>query len=563
MKLVCFSLKHYRSIRKAYKVRLSDYNVIVGPNNEGKSNILKALSFCLSLSLGRHIKKRRLLGARRYRYNEDIDYVWTRDYPVDMQKSKPNGKSEFTLEFELSTQELDEFHKKIRNKLNSNLKIRISIDSDNAKFDIIIHGKASKSLNNKIEQILKHINEKLYVQYIPSIRTFEMANQIVNDLLSKELSVLDGNSEIQEHLKAIKKLQEPLITKINKTLSKTIQKFIPEVKKVDINYRGSYSRLMSTWCQIHIDDGINTDIKLKGDGIISLVAISLFQHLSTEGAYDKDLILLIEEPESHLHPDSIHNLKSVLNEISHNSQVIITTHSPIMIDRTVIENNLIVHKRNLYPAKDMKCIRDILGVTISDNLSSAKLILLVEGEEDVKILESWLMEMSERISESIKNGVFALVHLCGATNLAYNAGLYKTQLCDTIAYMDNDESGRKAVKQAIDIGRLQENEYVLSKCQGMNNSEIEDLITYDTYFEYIHEHYGVNLDDHIFRNNKSVWSDRLKIVFSKYGKLWNKTIEMQIKYKISNLVQKKGINSLNEQRKDSILSLIKTIEKAL
>ena len=48
MKVVSFTVKNYRSIVEAHKIVLNDYNVLLGKNNEGKSNILRALSVCMN-----------------------------------------------------------------------------------------------------------------------------------------------------------------------------------------------------------------------------------------------------------------------------------------------------------------------------------------------------------------------------------------------------------------------------------------------------------------------------------------------------------------------------------
>ena len=61
-----------------------------------------------------------------------------------------------------------------------------------------------------------------------------------------------------------------------------------------------------------------------------------------------------------------------------------TTHCPLFVDRTSIKSNILVHKNKAVPAKDVRQIRDILGVRASDNLQNAELVLLVEGEEDRK-----------------------------------------------------------------------------------------------------------------------------------------------------------------------------------
>jgi putative ATP-dependent endonuclease of the OLD family len=43
MKLVSFTVENYRSITQAHNLKLEQSTVLVGPNNEGKSNVLKAL----------------------------------------------------------------------------------------------------------------------------------------------------------------------------------------------------------------------------------------------------------------------------------------------------------------------------------------------------------------------------------------------------------------------------------------------------------------------------------------------------------------------------------------
>ena len=42
MKLSAFSVTNYRSITSANKIKLDDLTILLGKNNEGKSNIIKA-----------------------------------------------------------------------------------------------------------------------------------------------------------------------------------------------------------------------------------------------------------------------------------------------------------------------------------------------------------------------------------------------------------------------------------------------------------------------------------------------------------------------------------------
>lgn len=565
MKLVGFSAKNFRSISTAYKLPLTDYTVIVGPNNEGKSNILKGLGLALTLLTGNKQQRLRRTGLISYPYQriDKFDYDWERDFPINLQSTQIEGRSEFTCEFELTDVELNEFRDKTKINLNSTLKAKISIGKEDVKFDFLMKGKGKEALNKKRVEISQFVNEKLLLQYIPAIRTSDLAINIVENLLERELSKLEDHPEFKEVVKVITKLQQPIINKIAKSLKESISGFIPDVKRISIKNRENVGRIISSSCRVYVDDGIETDLHFKGDGVISLTAISLLQHFSKQGSLNKGLVLLLEEPESHLHPKAIHNLKKVLNEISKINQVIVTTHSPIIIERLQVKHNIIVQNGKACPAVNLQEIRQSLGITMSDNLSSAFLVLLVEGLEDIVLLKPWIEEKSSKIKSAIANGNLIIDHLGGASNIGYKASLYKSNLCNVIAYIDNDEAGRKGVSDALNKKTLNSNEYVLSNCKGMKNSEIEDLIDMSTYRQLIFDDYAVDLNIPAFKNNKKQWSDRVKDLFILYGKMWSETLESEIKFKVSKQAASLKLSSLNMNKADTIDSLVSLIENVL
>ncbi len=578
MKLISFSLKNYRSISTAYKLPLSDYAVIVGPNNEGKSNILKGLGLALSIltnerffSIGGHINHfvgRYSRGAvlSNNRLADYLRYNWERDFPINLQKTSKKGRdrSEFTCEFELEEKEFREFKEKTKINLATNLKASVIIEkSGKVTVDFLLNGKGKVALNTKKREISNFINSKLLLQYIPAIRTSDLAIEIVDNLLEEELSTLEGNPEFQNVIKIIEKLQKPIIKKISKSLTQSVSKFIPDVASVSIKNQEDISELISASCRIYINDGIETDLKLKGDGVISLTAISLLQHFSKHDSLNKGFVLLLEEPESHLHPKAIHNLKEILHEISKTNQVIMTTHSPIIVDRLEVHHNIIVQNGKAGPAENVSEIRKSLGITMSDNLSSAYLVLLVEGLEDVIILWQWLKEKSVKIKSALENATLIIDHLGGASNICYKATQYKSNLCNVVAYLDDDESGKKAINDARSKNILKDSEYVLSSCLGRQTSEIEDLILISAYKQVIIEDYGVNLEVPHFKDNKTKWSDRVKKLFKSNGKLWNDKIEVEIKQKISKQAASLGLSSLDSHKISSIDSLVLTIESVL
>ncbi len=76
MKLLSFSITNFRSITNAHKVILHDYSILVGKNNEGKSNILKALNIAIKI-----LQRRRT----RARPRDENYYSEERDFPVSLQ----------------------------------------------------------------------------------------------------------------------------------------------------------------------------------------------------------------------------------------------------------------------------------------------------------------------------------------------------------------------------------------------------------------------------------------------------------------------------------------------
>ena len=161
------------------------------------------------------------------------------------------------------------------------------------------------------------------------------------------------------------------------------------------------------------------------------------------------------------------------------------------------------------------------------------------------------------------NASFVIDHLTGATNASYKTSLYKNNLCNVVLYLDNDEAGRKGIEDALRKGIIKETEYVISNCKGMKNSELEDLISFETYKDMIKLEYGINLNVSEFKSNGKQWSDRVRDVFQTNGKMWNSKIESDIKYKVAKIAITQKTDSLNPHKTNSIDALIRTLESFL
>lgn len=81
MRLTNFSVTNYRSITTAHKINLQDLTVLVGKNNEGKSNLLTALNVAMTAMLIHcRLKDVNMQNNRRLRQI----YDWDRDFHFNL-----------------------------------------------------------------------------------------------------------------------------------------------------------------------------------------------------------------------------------------------------------------------------------------------------------------------------------------------------------------------------------------------------------------------------------------------------------------------------------------------
>lgn len=562
MELVSFSVTNYRSITKAYKLPIRSSTVLIGPNNEGKSNILRAL--VTSLEMLSRIGGFRIQRGR-FRSSERVAdfYDWQRDFPVSLQLKSANGESVFNLELKLSETEIGEFETEVKSNLNGTLPIELSLGKKEPGFKVLKKGPGGPALSKKAEQIAKFISKRINLSYIPAVRTANSAHEIVGELVERELAVVENDASYQEALRAVASVQQPVLDKISASIKDTLKEFLPNVKevRVSISQEERYRALRRS-CEIIVDDGTPTQLIRKGDGVQSLAALSLMRHASESSGAGRNLILAIEEPESHLHPNAIHQLKSVLAEIAQKHQVIMTTHCPLFVDRANIKSNILVHKNKATPAKDVKQIREILGIRASDNLQHAELILVVEGEEDRRALSALLKQHSKPLAAAMSQQALGIESLQGGTNLSYKLSQIREALCSAHTFMDHDDCGLKSSQRAEQEGLLLLADITLTTCNGMKESEIEDMFDENLYSAMLQHRYGISTLHPKFKGTAK-WSDRLASVFKNQGKPWSDQIEAKVKADVAELVEASPDVALNAHKRSSFDALITALEEKL
>ena len=204
--------------------------------------------------------------------------------------------------------------------------------------------------------------------------------------------------------------------KIN--LNNYMRRLIPNFENwsIDTDESGDYVKYQTT-------DGSSHKARLLGNGVLSLLFICT-RLLDMENSSGN--VLIIDEPELSLHPETQKQLAAMFSEISSRHQVIICTHSPYFVNWRDFINEAKFIRLNKMKSNDSEAQRCVIFElkneanyknfiannlteyqkpqlldTVAKEIMFTDKILFVEGQEDVGILRKWLDENSVNLSFSI------------------------------------------------------------------------------------------------------------------------------------------------------------------
>lgn len=252
-----------------------------------------------------------------------------------------------------------------------------------------------RSSNTTFRRLMADLTDRI-IKNDPKYVEIEGALNTINNLLNES----DPKSENGVRLESLSTIESKLKT-ILSNLMPSVEQVRLKVTTEDIK------TIFSKGVELSVDDGVETDVLLKGHGLQRCIIFSLLQALilnernqlvedaSTE-IDNSPIILGIEEPELYIHPQLGKLFYDVLRLFSEKDQVIYTTHSPRFIDVYNYESIGIVSKSRDNGSKVTSCdqtqFEDLLEKKIFKGLTQlnsdinelffAKKVLLVEGPED-------------------------------------------------------------------------------------------------------------------------------------------------------------------------------------
>lgn len=319
--LESIEVRGFRSFSQesSQKINLKTFTVIVGENDSGKSNLLKAIQFALDSKVANmvredfNIRKSLSVGGK----------------VVDKKAPQINIK----LYFNNSSKLLPKNFQKRRYNTKSNAAFVITCNAsghDNKNFE------KKYELNNKPirEEDVPTMLSKISCFITPSIRDVNYLNE-----LKKFLPIERGgliNQAIKRFSAIIKdkvSIQESLFRKATDAQKVSIEPILNSEEVLNI---------MDFDFSV-VKDDIPIQLKNHGQGMISKIIISLFMKKG------RNSIIGIEEPEIHIHPNLIREIVfECEKQTKKKTQIIIVTHSHYLVNFIAPKNILIARKDAKY-----------------------------------------------------------------------------------------------------------------------------------------------------------------------------------------------------------------------
>lgn len=574
MKLHKVTIKNYRSIRRKTTLELTEFTSLIGPNNEGKTNILRALTIAFAVIHNwKRIKENSnsLEGTKARRFLEDLkidsaiglvsDYLYSRDYPKNSKSKEP---TEIELRFELTPEELTEFRNLTNLRNNEEIPLIVRISKQKLSLHVKKQGLGGTTYNKKIHDVAKFIDERIGFMSVPAIRDANQMLNVAREFAQAHLSEsLSQDEEYAELLEKLNNIEDLYLKTLSRSITEQIKGYANNITSVQLipTHRRSTIPLID---HLEITDDVVTSSTEKGEGLQSLIAIGLIQeatrHLSNHKAY----ILAIDEPEAHLHPDAIRIINNTLRQLAQSQQVIVATHSPILVGQTRSHTNILVEDSTAQMRPTLKRIRQCLGIQLSDSLASAPICILVEGITDCTIYRTLLCETSTKIKKGFENSQISIIPTLGVGNLGKAIDTQRQFINQILILLDADIAGKDAAESLEKSHRIDKSEIRLiprEKRHPASEVELEDIIQPNFIASALNEKFGNSFKADDFENVKTKWSNNFKRAAQTSG-IHGIAID-SAKTAISIAVEKHGITALRTEYRDYIERLAQTLEGML
>ena len=415
MKIDSIKLCGWRSydLNGVYISGLKSINLIIGPNNSGKSNLAKYFNYLKSIA------------------SENLNTGTAISVATELDESQTWGwgKEKINCEISLSNDNIFTEDDKISYTVNEN-KVTLDCCHDVSSNTSVLNMKVNgKPIFNDSNLICSDLEENTWIDPTDDVAGFSdnefYWRRFLNSLVfvdpirhysrnsnNEQRYYFDGAKIIEE----LDKLRLDRATPSNWAgYKKQIKQWLTDILSEEV----TNIEVVDKDLNLEFSSGLSFSLDQLGTGVSQIVM--LLSHLWINK--EVNLNVFLEEPEANLHPEAVVKLISIFEKELINHRFFITTHSPSLID--CLNENWAVYRTLKSPngtssiTPNDNVIKyyetlDSLGVKASQILQ-ANTILWVEGPSDRIYLKKWIDIYSDG---ELKEGKDYSFLYFGGTNLA-------------------------------------------------------------------------------------------------------------------------------------------------
>lgn len=435
MKLKTIRLENFQGVAGATEVAIRDFTVLVGRNDVGKSTLLKALNLFLNGATpsqdSNNSQNQTSVIAVELAFSPPpapivIDEAITTSFESE-QLLDENGLLRLKKEWDTSaTKPTPKTY--IRRKTFGDEDFLLATEKDLIKKCEKLKIETKKANGEEFNNVEKRHKLRVALTEAGSITSYEwlllptsgtarakLIHDAVKTLLPPfeyfraDTSLDESDTAIQKYFRGItnnalatagmedtENLVRDALQGILTSITSKINQVVTQNDSIEPHIEFDWSKAVTTSFRT---TGNQTDIPLaqRGDGFRRIAMMAYFEHLAEQDAGEGQKIIFgFEEPETFLHPTAQEQLFEKLQSMCEaNHQVLLTSHSPIIVASAKTESLVHVSRQNdstsYCTATDIRPIADDLGIRVDNQFMSlfdkAKALLLVEGIDDALAFE--------------------------------------------------------------------------------------------------------------------------------------------------------------------------------
>jgi putative ATP-dependent endonuclease of OLD family len=403
MRISRLSTTNYRTLQQLDLNFAPYYTAICGRNDTGKTNVVQVIR-CL------------MKEHDPYNYGEDPEFSINEDFTKWVKVEQRDREISVAMDLIIHPQTDKGLHEFLRDYLgigdqNQELAVRIDIcHKSDAPQDVIVTVGDQRFEELKAQEVLKRVQTSRSFLFHSSMEPRGRYSRALRGILG------DIPEDYAKRLGASEKAVNTVLKRIAREQSQEIENLLGRLKeryKVGLSFP-SFDLSFFPYDLTLGDHKVDVELDEWGSGTRNrtLVLLTIFRAKlvadSTTSASKVTPIIVIEEPESFLHPSAQAEFGRVIQDLAEEFkvQIIVTTHSPYLLSQNKPESNILL-ERKLVRRQIRETVRvDTSGerwmepyavsLGIRDKefmfwrdafFTTSKALLLVEGEIDKEYFE--------------------------------------------------------------------------------------------------------------------------------------------------------------------------------